>query len=363
MLDNDINSTLLSRDIKRIVVLRALVVGDLLCAVPAFRALRAAFPTAKIALIGLPWAQEFVQRFSRYFDEFIEFPGYPGLPERNFNATEFPHFIEGVRSERFDLALQMQGSGSYVNGLMELFEAGLLAGFHPVGENPPVGIFAPYPEGTHEIRRNLQVIELLGLPLQGEHLEWPLANEDFQALDAIPEAAELALNPYVCVHAGSRYLSRRWHPERFAQVADAIQEMGHRIVLTGSAGEAELVAHVESLMQSPALNLAGKTSLPALGALLSRAGLLITNDTGVSHLAAALRLRSVVIVTGSDPARWAPLNGEFHRLALQPIHCRPCPDPVCPFAMECADSVSADQVIRLAFEQLSRSGIRVHSLV
>src|SRR5438105_4360139 len=109
--------------IKKIAILRALQLGDLLCVIPAIRALRTAYPNAKITLMGLPWAAQFVRRFNTYFDEFMHFPGYPGLPEQEYDDNAFTRFIEETREKHFDLVLQMQGNGTIINELMPLLGA------------------------------------------------------------------------------------------------------------------------------------------------------------------------------------------------------------------------------------------------
>ncbi len=82
-------------------------------------------------LIGLPWARSFVARFSRYLDGFREFPGYPGLPERQPVLQRVPEFLAAMQAERFDLVLQMHGSGSVVNPLVTLFGARTRRGLLP----------------------------------------------------------------------------------------------------------------------------------------------------------------------------------------------------------------------------------------
>jgi ADP-heptose:LPS heptosyltransferase len=306
--------------VERIVLLRALAgLGDLLCVVPALRALRAAFPQAQIALIGLPQIRAWVDRYQAYVDALIEFPGFPGLPERSTQLAQIPAFLADMQQQKFDLAIQLHGSGIITNPLTVLLGAKRTAGFYLSGQYcPDTTAFLPWVESESEIRRYLRLLEFLGIPAQGEGLEFPLGQTDWQAFEAIAKTHHLSPGNYVCVHPGASVVERRWLPEQFARVADELAHRGLQVVLTGSASEKSLAQQVSQSMQSSAIDLTGCTSLGALAVLLHQSRLLVCNDTGVSHLAAALRVPSVVIFSQSDPNRWSPLDRDRHRVVHHP---------------------------------------------
>lgn len=314
---------------QNIVIFRALQLGDLLCTVPALRSLRRAYAKARITLVGLPWAETFVQRFSHYLDDFIEFPGWPGLPEQEPQLSRIPAFLETIQARRFDLALQMQGSGGVTNPLVALFGARQTAGYYLPGQyRPNEQFFSFYPEGEHEIRVWLRLIKSLGIPVPGEHLEFPLDTADRDSFERFRTEIGLIPGQYVCLHPGARFEGRRWPPEKFAAVGDALADRGYRVVLTGAASEAHLTAAVAKRMNLPAIDAAGLT--PGLGTLalvIKNARLLISNDTGVSHVAAAVQTPSVILFSrvdpNADPDRWRPLNHNLHHIidnAMEATH-------------------------------------------
>ncbi|MBD2091737.1 glycosyltransferase family 9 protein [Microcoleus sp. FACHB-1515] len=288
-----------------IVVVRALPgLGDLLCLVPALRALRRAFPHARIALLGLAAARGVADRFAEYVDEWIEFPGFPGIPEVAIDPVRISHFLSQMES--FDLALQLHGNGSLMNIFVALLAAKQSAGFYlPDRFCPDPQFYLPYPDDLPEVRRSLHLLKFLGISLQGEQLEFPLTTQE--------QTIKWPFDRYACLHPGASVASRRWPIDQFAALGDRLATAGFEVVLTGTAIEADLTEAIATRMQHRAINLAGKTDLGSLAVLLQSARLLVCNDTGVSHLAAAMQTPSVVLFSDSDLERWRPIDHQLHR--------------------------------------------------
>jgi ADP-heptose:LPS heptosyltransferase len=299
------------QEIKKIGVFRALQLGDMLCVIPAMRALRSAYPDAEIILLGLPWAKSFAERFSKYFDGFIHFPGYPELPEQPSYEEVYQQFLIDINQEKFDLILQMQGNGTIVNAMIAQYGAKYTAGYKLEGHYAPENdLYMEYPNYGPEIDRHLLLMEFLGIPSKGNQLEFPLMEADIKALNQL----QLGIEPgrYICVHPGSRGAWRQWPVEHFAALADFCSEQGYQVVITGTKEEAGIVQGVIDNMKHSAINTAGKTSIGAVAALIKNAAILISNCTGVSHIAAAFGTPSIVISMDGEPERWGPVNKELH---------------------------------------------------
>lgn len=325
----DIPTNILAIRPRRIAILRALKLGDLLCAVPAFRALRMALPEAHISLVGLPWSKAFAERFQMYIDDFIEFPGFPGLPEIEPRLEDIPTFFEQMQERNFDLAIQMHGSGSITNAIIAMFGARLTAGYYLHGEYQPNNdFFLAYPADDHEVVTHLKLMQVLGVPTRGVELEFPLNEDDCQAAQEIQMEYNLKPKRYAVLHPGS-ISAKRWPASSFAEVGRWLNNQGLKVVLTGSSGEAVLAQEVNALLDGNAANLAGQTNLGALAGIVNDARFVLCNDTGVSHLAAALSIPSIVLYISSDPRHWAPLDFAIHKV------------------VEGADQVSPEQVTHM----------------
>jgi ADP-heptose:LPS heptosyltransferase len=298
-----------------VIVLRALPgLGDWLCVVPTLRAIRAARPTARIHLVGLAGSRGLVGRFGGLIDGFHAFPGWPGLPEQRVDVRAIPGVLAALQGLDADIAIQLHGSGEMTNEIVELFGARNVAGFYRPGARcPDRSRFLTWRDEDPEVRRGLRLLALLGIPASDARLEFPMDPAARPAVAAVLRSAG-AHEPFVVVHPGGTRRQDRWPAPAFAAVGRDLAAMGLTVVVTGVAQEAALTASVAAGIPG-AVDLGAKTTLDEMAGVLGAARLVVTNDTGVSHLADALRVPSVVVFANDDgtrAARWAPLDAALH---------------------------------------------------
>lgn len=334
---------------RKVAVLRASRLGDWLCATPALRALRAALPAAEITLITLPMLRELALRLP-HGDRVVDFPGFPGIAEQLFDAQSATRFFTRMQAERFDLAVQMQGSGVYANPCALLMGARATAGFIRPEDGPGrLDAALPYPREAHEVSRMLALTTFLGAPPCGGTTEFTLWPEDHARADALLAGLE---PPLIGLHSAARDAARRWPLEHFMAVGQALQSQhGGTLVLLGEADEDASARKVARLAGGHAVSLAGRTTLPVLGAAIARLALLVTNDSGPAHIAYALDTPTVTIFGGADPRAYGPFAPGPFRAAVHEVPCRPrggvtC--ATCAFDHACLRGVTVEQVLAAA---------------
>ncbi len=161
------------------------------------------------------------------------------------------------------------------------------------------------------------------------------------------------------INPGSTYgPAKRWLPERFAGVGKRlVSEHKARILLFGQRQEKGLSDFIAGRIGENCLNLAGKTTLAQLAALLERCNLLLTNDTGPMHIAAALGVPVIAVFGPTDPRTTAPA-GEKHIIVRKPVACSPCLKRRCPTDHQCMKEIGVEDVFNAALKLLGKVNIQ-----
>ncbi|WGL53012.1 glycosyltransferase family 9 protein [Nocardioides sp. BP30] len=261
----------------RVLVYRAIGLGDLLTGVPALRALRAALPGRSIVLAA-PAAQRPLIELVDAVDAHLP------------TAELAPVAWEGPPPEA---AIDLHGNGPASRRLVEALGAARVIGFDLVPGNPA------WDPDEHERGRWCRLVTVaFGGTADPDDV--------LLARPAPPPRGAGA----VLIHPGAASGARRWPAERFAAVARRLAADGHEVLITGSADERPLAAGVAGRAGLGAeAVLAGTTGLGELAALVATAGLVVCGDTGMAHLASAFGTRSVVLFGPTPPARWGPPPG------------------------------------------------------
>ncbi|MDQ0616612.1 glycosyltransferase family 9 protein [Arthrobacter globiformis] len=327
--------------VSRIAVLRGGGLGDLMFALPAVAALKAAYPGASVTLLGTPVHAELLAQTVGPVDETVILPFAEGVRPGPEDDEEVERFFAAMRGRNFDLAVQLHGGGRYSNPFLLR-----LGARHAVGtrtpDAAPLERTVPYVYYQHEPLRALEVAGFAGAP----------PRELEARLEALPEfgqrlAQDLPLGNggpglgydgpgqgrVLVIHPGATDPRRRWPAERFAAVARKAADDGFRVYVVGDSSEkelaeavVELAAEQSSTEQSPAdesgaarpavESLAGKLSLGELAALLAGSAVVVANDSGPRHLAQALGTSTVGIYWAGNAINAAPLGRSKHRIRL-----------------------------------------------
>ena len=299
--------------VRKIAVVRANALGDLIFAVPALEALRSAYPAAEIVLLADRWQRDFVEGRLDAVDRVIPLPPSEGVrwprPGAREGAAQLDEFFAAMPADRFDLALQLHGGGRYSNPFTRRLGARVTAGLQ-AEDAEPLDRNVPYVYYQPEILRYLEVVSLVGATTAD--LEPRLA-----VLPGDVEEAEAMLShshaPLAVLHPGATDRRRRWPADRFAAVGDALAREGALVAITGVEEEREVVESVASSMSQPALPLVGRLSLGGLTGLLSLASVVVSNDTGPLHLAAAVGAPTVGIYWCGNLINGGPFTRLRHR--------------------------------------------------
>jgi heptosyltransferase-2 len=315
-------------------------------ATPGFRALRAAFPRARIAAHARPAFAPLVAG-APWFDEVIPLASY----HQGARALLREGFA--LRGRRFDLGVCLPDSFSAAL-LFRVAGVRKVAGYDTQGRRAllDVAVAAP-PAMTARERHVLGVVEALGCPARGTHLELFVTDaEETAARAVLTRHAIGADEPLAAIAPGASYgSSKLWPAEHFAAVGDALAAEGVRVVILGSPDEAPLAQRVAAAMRAPAAVLAGDLDLGSMKAVMRRARVLVCNDAGARHVAVALGVPSVVVFGPTSLAK-TNLNLERVRALAADVACRPCYHRECPTDHRCMTRLEPARVIAAALPAL-----------
>jgi ADP-heptose:LPS heptosyltransferase len=297
--------------VHKLAVLRANAIGDYLVSLPAIEALRAAYPAAELVLLGAGWHAGFLAGRPGPVDRCLPVP--PSVGVRDDRPPSPPamvdRFFDRMRAERFDLAVQMQGGGCHSNPFVSRLGARVTAGSR-APDAPPLDRTVPYTGHQHEIHRFLEVVGLVGAAPVTLEPRLQVTAEDRAEASAVLAGDD---RPLVVLHPGANDPRRRWPVERLAVVAVELARKGARLAVIGTAAERPLVDRLLAMLDGDAADLAGQLGLGGLVGLLEYATLLVGNDSGPRHLAAAVGTATVAVYWGVHLGSYGPLYRARHR--------------------------------------------------
>jgi lipopolysaccharide heptosyltransferase II len=349
----------------RILCVRLDTLGDVLMTTPAIRALKESLPESCITLLTSP-AGAGPAPYIPEIDNVLVYEA-PWLKASPFRPdSQIDRVVLDSLRGQFDAAVIFTVySQNPLPAALFCYLADIPLRLAYCRENPykllTHWVKETEPEQTirHEVRRQLDLVATIGVSTENEQLSFWVPAQARECITARLKASGLDLShPWIALHPGVTAPSRQYAPERYAQVAHQLAaEDGLQIVFTGSPNEVELVERIRGWMEAPSISMAGQLSIAELAALLQQAALLLSNNTGPVHLAAAVGTPVVVLYALTNPQHtpWEiPSRVLFHD-----VPCKYCYKSTCPLGHHhCLELVSTEQVVQAVRSLLAETVTR-----
>lgn len=344
---------------RRLLAIRLDNLGDVLMTTPALRALREAAPNRHITLLAAPGGAALAP-FVPEIDAVLVIAGAPWMPNTPASPESVVATVDLLRHGKFDAAIIFTVySQNPLPAALLCWLAGIPLVLAHCRENPYhlLSNWVPDPEPhemiRHEVRRQLDLVGAVGATTRDERLSFRLRPEDErQAMAKLRQAGVDPGQRRVILHPGATAAARRYPPEHFAVLADLLADLPEfQLVFTGDESESGLIDAIRARVQRPLVSLAGALGLGELAAVIGGAALLIANNTGPVHIAAALATPVVDIYALTNPqhAPWRVLN----RVLYHDVPCRFCYRSSCPQGHHnCLRLLAPERVARAARELL-----------
>lgn len=354
----------LDQNLERILVVRLDNIGDVVMLSPALCALRNFLPESEITLMAspvgsqlaplLPWVDDVIV-WSAIWQEISANPSLN--PEREIGLVKKLHgrnFDAAIFFTSFSQSPYPPAYACYLAGIPVRLGHSKEFGGAVLSHCPE-----PPPDASHQVDRNLSLLEKVGIPVDSTRLELHISGEIRKKANQILETAGVYRDTtFILLAPGASCSARRYDPARFASVAHMLaRRTGLPHIIVGSPREARILEPVVALARTPGLenvkSIVGLTSVPELAAIIQRAGLVIANNSASLHIADAFGRPMVILYSGTElESQWRPRNAPA-RLLRRPTPCSPCYTFECPYAMECLD-IPPQEVVSTALEMLSQ---------